>query len=84
MLNRAESPLKGEEPGLEELLDEVVGAGKFFCTADFSKFAECDAVTLAIQTSYLDPKDLIPRLLGPDRRAPECRPAYNAGDTRGA
>jgi len=40
MLNRGESPLKGEEPGLEELLGKVVGAGKFSCTADFSKIAE--------------------------------------------
>ena len=60
MLNRGESPLKGEEPGLEELLGEVVGARKFRCTSDFSKIARCDAVTLAIQTPFLDPKDLIP------------------------
>ncbi len=60
MLNRGESPLKGEEPGLEELLTKVVGAGKFRCTSDFSKIAECDAVALAIQTPFLNPKDLIP------------------------
>jgi len=60
MLNRGESPLKGEEPGLEELLGKVVGAGKFRCTADFSEIAECDAVTLAIQTPFKDPRDLIP------------------------
>ncbi|NLM30136.1 MAG: nucleotide sugar dehydrogenase, partial [Methanomicrobiales archaeon] len=60
MLNRGESPLKGEEPGLEELLSRVVGAGKFRCTPDFSEIAECDAVTLAIQTPFKDPKDLIP------------------------
>jgi len=60
MLNRGESPLKGEEPGLEELLGKVVGAGKFSCTADFSKIAECDAVTLAIQTPFKDKKDLLP------------------------
>ena len=60
MLNRGESPLKGEEPGLEELLRKVVGAGKFSCTADFSKIAGCDAVTLAIQTPFLDKKDLLP------------------------
>ena len=60
MLNRGESPLKGEEPRLEELLTKVVGAGKFSCTADFSKIAECDAVTLAIQTPFLDKKDLLP------------------------
>ncbi|MDV2482617.1 nucleotide sugar dehydrogenase [Methanoculleus sp. Wushi-C6] len=60
MLNRGESPLKGEEPGLEELLERVVGAGKFRCTSDFSEVAGCDAVTLAIQTPFADPKDLIP------------------------
>ncbi|MCK8519400.1 nucleotide sugar dehydrogenase [Methanoculleus sp. 7T] len=60
MLNRGESPLKGEEPGLEDLLGKVVGAGKFRCTSNFSEIAECDAVTLAIQTPFLDPKDLIP------------------------
>jgi UDP-N-acetyl-D-mannosaminuronic acid dehydrogenase len=60
MLNRGESPLKGEEPGLEDLLRKVVGAGRFRCTSDFLEVAGCDAVTLAIQTPFLDPEDLIP------------------------
>jgi UDP-N-acetyl-D-mannosaminuronic acid dehydrogenase len=60
MLNAGESPLKGEEPGLEELLRKVAGAGKFSCTADFSRIAACDAVTIAIQTPFADPKDLVP------------------------
>jgi UDP-N-acetyl-D-mannosaminuronic acid dehydrogenase len=60
MLNEGESPLKGEEPGLEDLLKRVVGEGKFSCTSDFSKISELDAVTIAIQTPFLDPKDLIP------------------------
>ncbi|TAJ45654.1 nucleotide sugar dehydrogenase [Methanofollis fontis] len=60
MLNRGESPLRGEEPGLEDLLKRVVGAGKFTCTPDFSTVSECDAVTLAIQTPFADPADLIP------------------------
>lgn len=60
MLNRGESPLKGEEPGLDDLLAKVVGAKKFECTSDFSKISECDAVTLAIQTPFLNKKDLLP------------------------
>jgi UDP-N-acetyl-D-mannosaminuronic acid dehydrogenase len=60
LLNRGESPLKGEEPGLEELIKKVVSAGKFRCTSDFSRIRELDAVTLAIQTPFKDPKDLIP------------------------
>jgi len=68
MLNNGESPLKGEEPGLEELIAKVTGTDggensgrpKFTCTPDFSKIAGCDAVTLAIQTPFANPKDLIP------------------------
>jgi UDP-N-acetyl-D-mannosaminuronic acid dehydrogenase len=60
MLNRGESPLKGEEPGLEELLQKVVSAKKFVCTSDFSRIAELDAVTLSIQTPFLNKEDLLP------------------------
>lgn len=60
MLNRGECPLKGNEPGLEELLSKVVKAEKFKCTSDFSRISEMDAVTLAIQTPFANPKDLEP------------------------
>jgi UDP-N-acetyl-D-mannosaminuronic acid dehydrogenase len=60
MINGGDCPLKGEEPGLDELLAKVVKAGKFECTPDFSRISELDAVTLAIQTPFADPKDLIP------------------------
>ncbi len=60
MLNRGESPLKGEEPGLEPMLAEAVEKGRFEATSDFSQIAACDAVTLAIQTPFADPKDLLP------------------------
>jgi len=60
MINNGESPLKGEEPGLEELLKRVVNSGKFQCTADFSRISELDAVTLAIQTPFANPKALEP------------------------
>lgn len=60
MLNRGESPLKGEEPGLEELLAKVVAAGRFRCTSDFSLIKDLDAVTLSIQTPFLNKNDLLP------------------------
>jgi UDP-N-acetyl-D-mannosaminuronic acid dehydrogenase len=60
MLNRGESPLKGEEPGLEELLKKVIAAKKFSCTSDFTEIAGLDAVTLSIQTPFLSKKDLLP------------------------
>ncbi len=59
MLNRGENPLKGEEPGLSEMLGNVVKLGKFSCTNDFSDIAKCDAVTLAIQTPFKNKEDLI-------------------------
>ena len=60
MLNRGESPLKGEEPGLGDLLQKVTAAKKFECTSDFSRIAELDAVTLSIQTPFLNKEDLLP------------------------
>jgi UDP-N-acetyl-D-mannosaminuronic acid dehydrogenase len=60
MLNRGESPLKGEEPGLEDLLKKVVAAKKFVCISDFSKITGLDAVTLSIQTPFLNKDDLLP------------------------
>jgi UDP-N-acetyl-D-mannosaminuronic acid dehydrogenase len=60
MLNRGENPLKGVEPDLGDILRKVVEQGTFRCTSDFSLVAELDAVTLAIQTPFRDPRDLIP------------------------
>jgi len=63
MLNKGESPLKGEEPGLEDLIKRVVKKGRFEATSDFSKIKEMDAVTLAIQTPFNDAQK--------DSRAPD-------------
>ncbi|HZD42994.1 MAG TPA: nucleotide sugar dehydrogenase, partial [Methanomicrobiales archaeon] len=60
MLNRGESPLKGEEPLLSDLLKKVVSEGKFSCTSDFSRIRDLDAVTLSIQTPFASSSDLIP------------------------
>jgi UDP-N-acetyl-D-mannosaminuronic acid dehydrogenase len=60
MLNRGENPLKGDEPDLGELLEKVVRQGTFRCTSDFSLVSSMDAVTLAIQTPFRDPADLVP------------------------
>lgn len=62
MLNRGESPLRGVEPGLAELIGKVVAAGKFSCTSDFSQISACDAVAIAIQTPFRNPRDLEPDL----------------------
>ncbi|MDH7592739.1 MAG: nucleotide sugar dehydrogenase [Methanomicrobiales archaeon] len=60
MLNRGESPLKGEEPELAGILQRVVREGRFRCTSDFSEVGSCDAVTIAVQTPFRRPEDLVP------------------------
>lgn len=60
MLNQGKSPIKGDEPDLSKLLADVVRSRKFFCTSDFSKISELDAVTIAIQTPFLNNNDLLP------------------------
>ncbi|NJD52466.1 MAG: nucleotide sugar dehydrogenase [Candidatus Methanoperedens sp.] len=60
MLNNGISPLKGEEPGLEDLIKKVRTQGKFESTSDFSKIKDVDAVTLAIQTPFKDKGELEP------------------------
>jgi UDP-N-acetyl-D-mannosaminuronic acid dehydrogenase len=59
-LNRGENPLGGEEPDLGEILARVVENGTFRCTSDFSEIADLDAVTVAIQTPFAKPEDLLP------------------------
>lgn len=60
MLNRGENPLRGDEPHLSALLMKVVKRGTFSCTPDFSRIRHCDAVTIAIQTPFRNPRDLEP------------------------
>lgn len=60
MLNKGESPLKGEEPGLKDLLKRTLELNKFECTSDFSNISEMDAVTISIQTPFLNKNDLLP------------------------
>ncbi|HLB72008.1 MAG TPA: nucleotide sugar dehydrogenase [Candidatus Methanoperedens sp.] len=60
LLNRGESPLKGEEPGLEAMLNKVRSEKRFECTSDFSKINKVDAVTIAIQTPFEDIINLKP------------------------
>jgi UDP-N-acetyl-D-mannosaminuronic acid dehydrogenase len=59
-LNRGENPLGGEEPDLAEILARVVVKRRFRCTSDFSLITGMDAVTVAIQTPFLRPEDLLP------------------------
>jgi UDP-N-acetyl-D-mannosaminuronic acid dehydrogenase len=49
-LNAGKSPIGGDEPGLEELIGNVVGEGKFRVTDDTSVYAKADAILIDVQT----------------------------------
>jgi UDP-N-acetyl-D-mannosaminuronic acid dehydrogenase len=61
-INAGESPLEGEEPGLGDLLREVVARRQLTASTDYTGIATADVVTLNVQT----PVD------------PEQRPDYSA------
>ncbi|MGD2142599.1 MAG: nucleotide sugar dehydrogenase, partial [Candidatus Bathyarchaeota archaeon] len=49
-LNKGESPFKGEEPGLAELIERVVKKGTFSVTDDTSIYKKADAILITVQT----------------------------------
>lgn len=53
-LNQGIYPLKGEEPHIEEFLKKAVNAEKFYCTPIHEYISTCDAVTITVQTPFLD------------------------------
>src|SRR5512139_1404865 len=59
LLNSGESPFSLSEPSLNPLLSQVVRARRFRCTSDFSKISEVDAITIAVETGFLDPERMI-------------------------
>jgi len=50
MINRGECPIEGKEPGLAELLREVVASGRFRATADYEPCREAQVVLIAVET----------------------------------
>jgi len=49
-INRGECPLGGYEPGLAELLAEVVAAGRLHATGEYSACREARAVLISVET----------------------------------
>ncbi len=52
MINSGECPIKGKEPGLEELLKKAVSEGKLKATQDFSVCKDAYAILIAVQTPF--------------------------------
>ncbi len=50
MLNRGQSPIEGKEPGLAELLNKVVGNGKFRATTDYRVCRQAQVILVAVET----------------------------------
>ena len=50
VLNKGESPFKGKEPGLDELISRVVEKGTFKVTDDPSVIKDADFVLIDVQT----------------------------------
>ena len=49
-LNDGRNPIGGEEPGLSELINNVVKKGKFRVTDDFSECRDADVILIDVQT----------------------------------
>ena len=50
MINRGQSPIKGKEPGLDELLSQVVRKGEFRATTDYEVCRDAQIVLIAVET----------------------------------
>ncbi len=49
-LNKGLSPIEGDEPGLDELVEKVVKKGTFRATDDISVYKNADVILIAVQT----------------------------------
>ncbi|MHA2142407.1 MAG: nucleotide sugar dehydrogenase [Candidatus Thorarchaeota archaeon] len=52
LINSSRSPIEGDEPGLDELLEKVVTGGKLKASTDFSLIQTCDYVLIVVQTPF--------------------------------
>jgi UDP-N-acetyl-D-mannosaminuronic acid dehydrogenase len=49
-LNEGENPIKGQEPGLDELVEKVIKKGNFRATSDVKEYSKADYIIVAVQT----------------------------------
>lgn len=50
IVNSGSSPIEGKEPGLDELLQEVVAARKLRATADYQELHDRDVILICVET----------------------------------
>jgi UDP-N-acetyl-D-mannosaminuronic acid dehydrogenase len=49
-INAGVSPIEGNEPGLAELLTDIVAAGRLRATPDYEDLRDCDVITINVET----------------------------------
>ncbi len=54
LINAGQSPIEGDEPGLQALLHEVVGAGRLRATTEYQELAHADIVMINVETPVDD------------------------------
>ena len=59
-INDGKNPIKGIEPGLTELIREVVATGRLHCSIDYNELSSCDVILISVQTP-VDDADHLPR-----------------------
>jgi UDP-N-acetyl-D-mannosaminuronic acid dehydrogenase len=52
MINKGESPIEGDEPGLQDLVKKVVGSGKMKATTSYDAIQEADYVLIVVETPF--------------------------------
>jgi len=60
LINSGRSPIEGKEPGLDELVREVVSSKKLFATTDYESLSESDIILIAVETP-VDKADRVPK-----------------------
>lgn len=49
-INRGESPIEGDEPGLADLLKDVAGSGRLHAASDYRALRDRDLILIAVET----------------------------------
>ena len=60
MIQNGENPIKGIEPGMDELVADVIQSGNLSVSSDYSALSDVDALTISVQTP-VDESDHKPR-----------------------
>ncbi|MFW9767173.1 MAG: nucleotide sugar dehydrogenase [Candidatus Thorarchaeota archaeon] len=52
LINKGRSPIEGNEPGLNELLGEIIKTGRLLATTEYSSIDDADYVLIIVETPF--------------------------------